>query len=203
MAGSLYLEERRNTCIDTLATAWAEDVITEAEFEQRVELVNRAESVRELASILSDLPPRFRAGFTDDIARPGRSQDRQPDRYRAGSPVPSSDEGARVVAILSERNVKGNWLTDDEVNANCVLGSMRLDFREIDDRDFIHLNCLNVLGELQIIVPPDMRVDNYLNGVISEVTHKYRSRITVDQPRTLRITGTSVLGSVTIRTRDL
>jgi hypothetical protein len=107
------------------------------------------------------------------------------------------------VAILSERNVKGSWLTDDQVNANCVLGSMRLDFREIDDRDFIHLNCLNVLGELQIIVPPDMRVDNYVNGVLSEVTHKYRSRITVDQPRTLRITGTSVLGSVTIRTKDL
>ena len=203
MAESPYLDERRNACIDTLATAWAEDVITEAEFEQRVELVNRAESVRELASILSDLPSRFRAGFSTNPAGPPRTQGRQPDRYRGGSPSASGEEGTRVMAILAERNMKGSWLYEDEVNANCVLGSMRLDFRETDDLDFIHLNCMNVLGELQIIVPPDMRVENYVNGVLSEVTHKDRSRITIDQPRTLRITGTSVLGSVSIRTKDL
>lgn len=202
MAESPYLDERRNACIDALATAWAEDVITETEFEQRVDLVNRAETVRELASILSDLPPRFRSGFNQDAPRPPGRDQGQPDRYRGGSPATSSDDGARVMAILAERSMKGAWLADDEVSANCVLGSMRLDFRETDGHDFIHLNCLNVLGELQIIVPPDMRVDNYVNAVLTEVSHRDRSRGTADQPRTLRITGTSVLGSVSIRTKD-
>ncbi len=167
------LERRRQHALDTLSTQYAQGILDEPEFELALQDVRTAPSEAALAATL--------------------------ERYVAPSaPDAPADSSQTVYAILSERNMKGDWITSRQVTATTVMGDMTLDLREVVLTEDTHLHTVTIMGELKILLPPEMSVENHISALLAEQNDTHGSRRRGPGP-TLHLTGTALLAEVSLR----
>jgi hypothetical protein len=120
---------------------------------------------------------------------------------------PLSPETARggVVSFLSSTEREGRWELPRHFRVLAVLGHVELDLREaLIGIGVSVIEAVAVMGNIEIIVPPEVAVECDGDSLLGSFVVKYKGRLTGAEAtglRTVRITGTAYAASVEIRVK--
>jgi Cell wall-active antibiotics response 4TMS YvqF len=109
-----------------------------------------------------------------------------------------------AVAFLSTTNREGDWILPRLFRVVAFMGNMELDLTSVrigPGESHIEIRC--IFGNVEITVPPDIRVEVDGHPFIGsfELSRSAASAASPDTPL-LRITGSAVMGAVTISVVD-
>ncbi|MCP2338280.1 DUF1707 SHOCT-like domain-containing protein [Actinomadura rupiterrae] len=180
----------RDKVADRLREALADGRITAEEHAERIDAVYKAKTYAELEPVLADLPGGGGPAPSAPVDAAGRAP-----------AAPPRTEPGTAVAILTETKRAGRWLVEPQSHANVLLGKVMLDLRQavLSQRE-VTINCSCVLGEVEIIVPPGVRVLCSATAVLGQVEIPFDDPEDPDPP-TVRITGFTLLGQIGVRRR--
>jgi hypothetical protein len=149
------LEALKQGAIDRLTEAFAQDYISMDEYERRAGLASAANKASELEVLTLDLP----------LVRPQASPGSK--KQARSEPAPMARTNYDLVGsppvttgcIMGDRNMTGNWLTSDRVSSFTVMGSTKLDLRDVDlPPGPIRIEVFTLMGDTKIIVPRHLPV---------------------------------------------
>ncbi|WP_406008689.1 DUF1707 domain-containing protein [Streptomyces sp. NBC_00637] len=145
----------RERVAEVLRDALAEGRLDMAEFEERLEETYKARTYGELAPITRDLPV---AGITPP---PAVSLHKGPleDGSWAGRIVGGEGSSTWAVAILSGFQRRGRWTVPRRFDCFAFWGGGEIDLREANfAAGEVEINCVAIMGGVQITVPPGVEV---------------------------------------------
>jgi hypothetical protein len=179
----------RDKAATVINSALAEGRLTAEEHSDRLDAIYSAKTQADLVPLLDDLPASGTA------ASPASAHDR-------GQQARSGRSG-RIIAILGGASRKGAWHADPVINVLTVLGGAHLDFREaILPGNEVVLRAVSVLGGVEVIIPPEMRVID--NGIAilggRDIAGRTADSANPGAP-VLRIEGACVLGGMEVKRR--
>jgi hypothetical protein len=187
--------EAREQVLEQLSDAFAQDQLGLEEFEARVDGAYQASTEPGLRALVQDLavaPPASRGELAMVMAR-----------QAAGTALaPPTSRSPRVLAVLGNVERRGRFQVLNGYRATSVLGNVELDLRDVvlpDGVTQIHVRA--VLGNIEIVVPPDLPVECEGTGILASFAEL--NRMPAEGGATgpvLRIVGSAVLGNVEIRT---
>lgn len=185
------LKTQRDQTIAALCDHFANDRLTVEEFEQRLDVANRALTVPELNTLLADLPASTTPG-TQALATP------------APAPVAHAREQQTMVAVMGGVERRGRWQPARRTNIITCMGGAVLDFRDVrlpPGETEIIVFCL--MGGVEIIVPPDMNTDIGGFAIMGGFAHRHDPPASPhpDAP-VLRINGFAMMGGVDLTVRE-
>lgn len=190
------LGQTRQVTIDALCEHFANDALAVEEFERRVDLAHRAESVDDLKTLLRDLPGGNLPAQVDP------TPDDKPvvrGNVTAAAHVKAKDF---VVAILGGASRAGAWTPARKTFSVSVMGGTKLDFREATFGPGVtELHVFTIMGGVDVIVPPGVRVEAQGIGIMGgfdQVTDIGTEELDVP---TLRVTGVALMAGVSITQR--
>lgn len=171
--------------LERLSDAFARDELGLEEFEARVDGAYQAASEQDLYALLKDLsaaPSAPRAELVA-VSAPGAAR-------------------PRVLALLGSVERHGRFKLRSGSRATAVLGNLELDLRDVVlDAGLTELHVRAVLGNVELIVPPELCVECEGNGILASFASLTRLPAeAVQEGPVLRVLGSAVLGNVEIRT---
>lgn len=184
----LALRDTRERTIACLSDAFSHDILGLEEFEQRLAVAHRSNSIAEILALRADLDREQK----DSPALPTTALATVPTRERQ-----------TLVAILGGTTRQGAWTPPRKLKIVAVLGGVELDFREAAFGPGVtEVSITTVLGGANIIVPPHLAVEMNGIAILGGFEHSERAPQQPDLERAvLRISGLAVLGGVHIETR--
>lgn len=186
------LESQRERVVEALSAHYAEDHLTTQELESRFERAYRAKTADELAGIVADLPAL-------------RATPRAPQpRVSSAPPIPAAAPVAqrRQLAVMSTFRKGGNWTPNRTTDLRAVMSDVKIDLRDATFVDQeIAFDVLAVMSEVQIIVPPGVRVECHGNAVMGEFLDRSDAAAQDPTAPLVRVHGISVMASVGVETR--
>ncbi|MET8163098.1 DUF1707 domain-containing protein [Streptomyces sp. NPDC005329] len=159
----------RERVAEVLRDALAEGRLDMTEFEERLEETYKARTYRELAPITRDLPV---AGV---VPPPAMSLHKEPleDGSWAGRIVGGEGSSTWAVAVLSGFQRRGRWTAPRRFNCFAFWGGGEIDLREANfAAGEIEINCVAIMGGVQITVPPGVEVVVRGIGVMGGFDHR-------------------------------
>lgn len=191
-APSPAIEERRGQVIASLAAHFAADRLTMAQLEERMDGAHRAVTTAELDELLADLPAI--TGTDTAVAAPAPS--------RLADPTAVRDRQV-LVAIMGGVERKGHWVPARHTHVVAFMGGAEIDLREAQlPAGGVEIDIFTIWGGVQVIVPPDVRVDMGGMAIMGAFEQK---RGYVEDPGpaapTVRITGFALMGGVEVIVR--
>lgn len=190
LAAPLGQEVRQKT-IDVLCESFARDDMDVGELERRLELVDRADTMEELRAILADLPSANLPVLSVELAtRPTLHPESIREHSLIGGIIGG---GTRAGAWVPARD---NWVV------NVIAGSV-LDLREAQlGPGATEIHVISIIGGVQILVPPDVRVECSGIGIIGSFEHKPTVPSTTDpEAPVIRVNGVAIIGGVKVSVR--
>jgi hypothetical protein len=221
------LASLRNQTIDALCNHFAEDRLSMAELERRLDRATAARTRRELAGLLDDLqaapdaPKPATAGETKpapakrararDAAVRGRTGEGgevavEPNHRPRRRPITAVDREAAadsvVVAIMGGSRKLGQWRPPLHMHAVAFWGGVVLDLRDaiLPDGRF-EVTAVAIMGGVEIIVPPGLPVETNglaLMGGFDQAADTVHADDRPGGPR-LVVSGFALMGGVTVR----
>ncbi|QTD98795.1 hypothetical protein S1361_15685 [Streptomyces cyanogenus] len=155
----------RERVAEVLRDALAEGRLDMAEFDERLEAAYTARTYGELAPLTRDLPASGSAAVSF-VKEPVR------DGGWAGRITGGEGSSTGAVAILSGFERKGRWTVPRRFSCLAFMGGGELDLREADfaGREVV-INCVAVMGGVQVVVPPGVEVVVRGIGVMGAFDH--------------------------------
>ncbi|GKQ37731.1 DUF1707 domain-containing protein [Streptomyces sp. A012304] len=147
----------RERVAEVLRDALAEGRLDMAEFDERLEATYRARTYGELTPLTRDLPV---PGVTPP--RPGLSLSKEP---RGGGGwaeriVGGDGTSTWAAAVMSGFQRKGRWTVPRRFTCFAFWGGGELDLREANFADdVVVINCVAIMGGVNVVVPPGVQVD--------------------------------------------
>jgi hypothetical protein len=183
----------RDRVADQLREALAEGRLSPEEHAERLDAVYQAKTYAELAPIVHDLPA------TGGVRMPEPSVSAVPPggpEVRDDLPPPQAGT-PNIVAVFSGAERYGRWLVEPHTNVVAVFGGVELDLRQaVLSRPEVTINVVAIMGGVNIIVPPGVRVTNSIAGVLGG------SSVPPDDgdpaAPVLRLTGFALFGGVNV-----
>ncbi|MET9465008.1 DUF1707 domain-containing protein [Streptomyces sp. NPDC006544] len=202
----------RERVVERLRDAVAEGRLDMDEFEERLEATYKSRTYAELEPLTRDLPalgatapvaaaPVGPVGLTKDV--PAGSDSAWPDRIGGGSAVGGAAGGpAMAVAVMSGFQRKGNWTVPSRFHAVAFWGGGEIDLREANfERREVVINCVAVMGGIEITVPPGVEVDVRGIGVMGAFDQRDSpGPVEPGAPRVV-VTGFAFWGGVEIKVK--
>ncbi|MGW2698512.1 DUF1707 SHOCT-like domain-containing protein [Streptomyces sp. NPDC001340] len=146
----------RERVAEVLRDAVAEGRLDMAEFEERLEATYKARTYAELTPITRDLPT---SGAVAHAPVSFTKEPVQKDGSWAGRVVGGEGSSTGAVAIMSGFQRKGRWTVPRKFTAFAFWGGGEIDLREADFAAAeVHINCVAIMGGMQVIVPPGVEV---------------------------------------------
>ena len=182
-------QEARQKTIDVLCESFARDEMDMEEFEQRLELVYRAQSNEQLRAILADLP----TANLPVTAAP-----------RPTLPLERIPEQSVMVGIMgSGGRTDGAWVPARHNWAVSVMGGCKLDFREAQlGPGVTEVHGFAIMGGVEVLVSHDVRVECSGIGIMGGFDHKNTVTYTTDpKAPVIRVNGVAIMGAVEVRVR--
>ena len=185
------LAAQRDRTVNALVDHFAHDRLTVEDFEQRLDVANRALTLAELDTLLSDLP----ALAPETPAAPVRSTAQAPSTHVRDNQV--------VVAVMGGAERRGHWQPAKKTVVVAVMGGALLDFRDVQlppGETEVTVICL--MGGAEIIVPPGMNVDSGGIAIMGGFAHlnPIPAHHDANAP-VLRINGLAMMGGVEVYVR--
>jgi len=177
----------RERVIQALTEAFANDVLSVAELEERLEKAYRATTADEAMALVAGLPQRPTAGALAGVPEsPALSGPRKRERLRS---------------IMSSQARRGVWTVPREFNVVGVFSDTTIDFTHaILPPDIVDLHVNVVFANMQIVVPPGLRVINQVGAFAASVESEPALELAPMKPGSpvIRITGNCVFGNLEI-----
>ena len=165
----------RDRVIQVLTRHYANDDLSDAELESRLERVYAATALAELDAIIADLP-----------ALPGAES-------RALRAEPEVDTRVRAFCSGLERKVTG--VVPRNVKVRSWLGYVELDLSEATfEAGVTTIDVRSFMGYVQIRLPPGVKVESAGRALFGYFALRGREGGTVDSRSVVRITGRAVMG---------
>ncbi|MFI9394759.1 DUF1707 domain-containing protein [Streptomyces bauhiniae] len=160
----------RERVAEILRDGLAEGRLDMAEFEERLESAYTARTYGELAPLTSDLPATPAAASAVSFTK--RPVD---DGSWASRIVGGEGTSTGAVAVLSGFQRKGRWTMPKKFTCFAFMGGGEIDLREafFADRE-VEINCVAVMGGLEVIVPPGVEVVVRGIGIMGGFEHPDR-----------------------------
>ena len=183
------LHDRRDEVVAELTRHFVAEHLDADEFEARVEQVYQTRTIPELEAIRSNLPVLPTADSTTIQT------------VTSGESVGSFQI---IAAFMGGTVRRGGWTPARQISALAMMGGLEIDFREARfGPGTTDLNVLALMGGVEIIVPPGLRVEcegiGLMGGFDSLDQHGGGSGGGTGP--TLRIRGAAVMGGVEITQR--
>ena len=184
------LEADRERVIQTLCTHFAHDNLNTQELELRFEHAYQAQTSAELRALVAGLPslPPDALGTTPLYGVAPRGQAETAEK--------------RHLAVMSNVSKRGQWTPARETKVRCLMGSVKFDLRDaylLDGETHFDLKVL--MGEVELIVPPGLRVEADGFAIMGEFDDAHSADMTDPHGPVIRVTGTVVMGAARIKTR--
>lgn len=196
-------QEAQQRTIDVLCESFARDEMDVEEFEQRVELVHRAETLEELRAILADLPTSTLPVKGDSRPRTATVPHSLPSVGLTPRPTlpPERVPGhSVVVGIMGGGRRAGAWVPARHNWVVGVMGGCGLDFREAHlGPGVTEIPVLGIMGGVKVLVPPDVRVECSGIGIMGgfDVQQTVTSTSDPEAP-VIRVTGLAIMGGASV-----
>ncbi|WP_217249273.1 DUF1707 domain-containing protein [Streptomyces sp. AC602_WCS936] len=186
----------RERVAEVLRDALAEGRLDMTEFEERLDATYSARTYGELAPITRDLP------VGTAVAAPKVSMTKEPAAAGdwAGRITGGEGSSSWAVAVMSGFQRKGRWTVPRRFNSFAFWGGGEIDLREALFADGeVVINCVAVMGGIDVIVPPGVEVIVRGVGVMGDFDHR-ESGVPGDPgaPRVI-VTGFAFWGGVGVR----
>jgi hypothetical protein len=181
----------RDQTIARLSDAFATDVIDVDEFERRVTVAQRSDSLAEIQSLVADLPVRASGALAP--ASPAR----------AVVPAGPIRRRGTLFTIMGGVERRGSWNVPRTLNVGVLMGGAKLDLRDAWlPPGTIELRVAALMGGVEIIVPPHLAVEAEGVAIMGGFDHVDRAPTEPDpQAPLLRVTGLALMGGVQIEMR--
>ncbi|MET7682822.1 DUF1707 domain-containing protein [Streptomyces sp. NPDC005423] len=162
----------RERVTEILRDAVAEGRLDMEEFEERLEATYKARTYAELTPITRDLPAAGSAPLPPanpvNMTKPPAG-----DGSWAGRIVGGDGSSSGAVAIMSGFQRRGRWTVPKRFTCFAFWGGGELDLREADFADHeVEINCVAIMGGVQIVVPPGVEVVVRGIGVMGGFDHR-------------------------------
>ncbi len=188
------LRTARERVIAQLSDAFAKGDLEIEEFERRLTLAHRTDSVDALDVLVRDVSPAAAAstGLAPLPAAPA---------VAALVVVPRAEESA--FSIMGSVVRSGQWTPPRVLRVMSIMGSIELDFREASlASGTSELVVTTIMGSVDIIFPPSLAVEMQGSAIMGSFEFAQRTPVMPDPDRPiLRVHGVSFMGAVTIKTR--
>jgi hypothetical protein len=103
---------------------------------------------------------------------------------------------------MSNVRKKGGWTPARHNKVMCVMGNAKFDLREaLILNGETHFELMVVMGEVELIVPPGLRVECDGFAFMGEFDDAHSENLAPPNASVIRVTGSVVLGSARIKTR--
>jgi hypothetical protein len=185
------VEATREQTIDVLRHHYAQGVLSLEAFERRVELAHQASETQALAILVADLPAI--EGERSSLS---------------GVPVALRESADRIpargwnVAILGGCERKGRWTLPRTTRNLVACGGVTLDLRDVSlDNGVYELQLFCVMGGVEIIVPPWLRVESSVIAIAGGSSHAAGTSSPDANGPVLRISGVVLMGGCEVSER--
>lgn len=131
------LEEARERAVRLLSDGYAYDQLSEAEFEWRVDRLNKSTSAAAIDALVADLLV--------------------PAASPAATPVAPEAHG-RLLALMSEASRVGVWTVPARLEVVAVMSQVRLDLRHAQLPPACTIELFGLMANVHVIVPPGLPV---------------------------------------------
>ncbi len=157
----------RERVAEILRDALAEGRLDMGEFEERLEATYKARTYGELAPITRDLPAAGATAGALSLSKEATEGGSWPGRITGGE-----GSSAWAVAVMSGFQRKGRWTMPKRFHCFAFWGGGEIDLREANfaDRE-VEINCVAIMGGVQVIVPPGVEVVVRGIGVMGGFDH--------------------------------
>jgi hypothetical protein len=206
------LVDERERVVQALATCYADDRLSLDEFEARLDRAYRATTAGELGALLADVPAApmptplrpaaasaTGAGATTG-ARPAASLAPAVQHYEVTADAP---ERGFAWAFMGGVERKGNWTVPRQLRVRVLMGGAVLDLREARFAPGVtEIDVLAVMGGVEVLVPPGVRVECSGAAVMGGFTADTRD--VPDAPPgqpVVRLSGLAIWGGVDAQVR--
>ncbi|MGB1275618.1 MAG: DUF1707 SHOCT-like domain-containing protein [Nannocystaceae bacterium] len=184
------LRDRREQVTELLADGFSLDLLSEDEFERRIDLAYQAGSLAELDSLVADLELPADHSPTQALAIPDGAYANRP-------------QVKTVFAMMGAVARSGRWLPPKKLRVVAVMGGIDLDLREaILPPGVTEIHVTALMGGVEIIVPPNVAVQVDGIAILGGFEDVHRAPAIQDQsvPQ-LVISGIALMGGVDVKTR--
>ncbi|MFF5444463.1 DUF1707 domain-containing protein [Streptomyces sp. NPDC012888] len=153
----------RERVVERLRDAVAEGRLDMDEFEERLEAAYKSRTYRELEPLTRDLPAAPGTAGPGAAAHAGAARP-YGESWPGTEPWPARIGGAgtssAAVAVMAGFQRKGHWTVPARFTAVAFWGGGQIDLREarFAEREVV-INCVAVMGGIEIVVPPGVEVD--------------------------------------------
>ncbi|CAM5733362.1 hypothetical protein SALBM311S_02981 [Streptomyces alboniger] len=166
----------RERVTEVLRDALAEGRLDMEEFEERLDATYKARTYGDLAPITRDLPSAASpasAGTARAATGGSMSKDPAPSGSWAGRITGREGSSTWAVAVMSGFQRKGRWTVPRRFNCFAFWGGGEIDLREADfEVGEVEINCIAIMGGMQVIVPPGVEVVVRGIGVMGGFDHR-------------------------------
>jgi hypothetical protein len=198
------LEESRQRVLDRLTEAFSSDHLSMEGYESRVAEVQRAQTARDLESLVADLP---REAAKANVARPSSRRREALGKAPLSNEIDSRLQGSgeeSVACVMGDRRLQGDWLQGDRISSFCVMGSVAIDFRDTAlPPGRIKLDAFCLMGDIKITVPRGLPVKMSAFPFMADakVGREVERRIDRGEPY-LDISGFVMMGDIQVQVAD-
>lgn len=187
---SLPLEKLREQVLEGLVRRYSHENVSMEDFERRTSLATKASSKAELLGAVEGLPEE---GPAYPSPAPRASSTPSTWRYNEN---PTARQA--TMAIFGGFERKGVWKPPRRLESLCVFGGGDIDLRRAAvPREGMTISVLAVFGGLNVVIPPDMRIEVAGMGIFGGFDHKQTEAD--DSAPLVRIEGLAVFGGVGIK----
>ncbi|MFJ6794622.1 DUF1707 domain-containing protein [Streptomyces sp. NPDC091268] len=175
----------RDRIAQILADALAEGRLDAEEHSERLDSLYALKTVGELELLVRDLPAP--GGAAREAA------------FAAGGPAGGPAE--TVVAVCSSSARRGRWRPGAHTRAVSVMGDITIDLTEaVFEQQVTEINVTCVLGNVEILVPENVTLRGYGNGVLGNFeVHGVGRAVTDPQAPVVIVRGFALLGNIEAR----
>lgn len=192
------LRDRREQTIEALCAHFANDVLTMEQLESRLDQAQRARTLAELESLLTDLPVPVKSGAPAGATSPGSTV---PAPRRPAVPVQQKDHQT-LVAIMGGVERRGVWTPARNSLVLAVMGGTQLDFREaLLEPGVTDISVFAMMGGVEIIVPPELPVDVGGVAIMGGFSHRELAGTPSPDRPSLHVSGFVLMGGVDVQVR--
>ena len=179
----------RERVIQALTEAFANDLITVAELEDRLEKVYRASTAAEAEALVVGLRPAL--GAPAALQRPPVTDVEPAYATRA----------ERFFSIFSSQSRRGVWTVPRALDVVALFSDTTLDLTHASlPKDIVDLEVSVIFANMQIVVPPGTRVVNRVGAFMANVESEPALDLAPMKPGApvIRITGNTIFGNLEI-----
>lgn len=178
-------DEARERAIRILTDAYAYDVITDLEFERRLEMLGKSVAASSIDAVVADLPTE-------------RQQVRGTTAYGTLAPR----EG-RISGVMSETRRTGPWRVPERLAVRAIMCDMKLDLRYAAVPPQCHIDVTAVMSSVAIIVAPGTLVDFDVSPVMGAAGSGADDFFRDPASAQIRVRGKAIMAEVRVKVRRL